>query len=105
MASAVTTPHPPAVVMTTTRLPRGNGWVANVAAASKASSIVAALVTPAWRHAPSKVRSSLDNEPVWLAAALAPPAVAPPLTTTSGIVAATSRTVSKKLRPSAIPST
>ena len=34
MASAVTTPHPPAVVYTATRGPLGSGWVAKVAAAS-----------------------------------------------------------------------
>ena len=85
MASAVTTPQPPAVVMTTTRLPVGSGWVANVAAASKASSTVAARVMPAWRQAPSKTRSSVASEPVWLAAARAPPAVAPPLTSTTGL--------------------
>ena len=33
-ASAASTPHPPAVVNTTTRRPRGSGWVANVAAHS-----------------------------------------------------------------------
>ena len=44
MASAVTTPHPPAVVSTTTFGPGGSGWVANVAAASNASSTVAARV-------------------------------------------------------------
>ena len=38
MASAVTTPHPPAVVSTTTLGPLGSGCVANVAAASNASS-------------------------------------------------------------------
>jgi hypothetical protein len=69
IASAVTTPQPPAVVITTTRLPLGSGWVANVAAASNASSTVAARVTPAWRHAPSNTRSSVASEPVWLAAA------------------------------------
>ena len=106
MASAVTTPHPPAVVMTTTRLPAGSGWVAKVAAASNASSTVAARVTPAWRHMPSKVRSSVASEPVWLAAARAPPAVAPPLTTTVGISAATSAAGCRATsRPSAIPST
>ena len=47
MASAVTTPQPPAVVITTTRLPFGSGWVAKVAATSKASSMVAARVMPA----------------------------------------------------------
>ena len=38
MASAAATPHPPTVVRTTTRFPAGSGWVAKVAAASKASS-------------------------------------------------------------------
>ena len=47
MASAVTTPHPPAVVTTTTRLPRGRGWVAKVAAVSNASSIDVARTAPA----------------------------------------------------------
>ena len=59
IASAVTTPQPPAVVSTTTFGPVGSGWVANVAAASKASSTVAARITPAWRHTPSNTRSSL----------------------------------------------
>ena len=52
MASAVTTPQPPAVVSTTTFGPAGAGCVANVAAASNASSTVAALVIPAARHSP-----------------------------------------------------
>ena len=69
MASAVTTPQPPAVVSTTTLGPAGRGCVANVAAASKASSTVAARVAPAWRQTPSKTRSSLASAPVWLAAA------------------------------------
>lgn len=51
--------------------PAGRGCVANVAAASKASSTVAARVTPAWRMAPSKTASSVANDPVWLAAARA----------------------------------
>jgi hypothetical protein len=34
MASAVTTPHPPAVLTTMTRGPFGRGWVAKVAATS-----------------------------------------------------------------------
>ena len=89
MASLVTTPQPPAVVSTTTFGPFGSGWVANVAAASNASSTVAARVTPAWRHAPSKTLSSAASAPVWLAAARAPFAVAPPFTTTSGLRAAT----------------
>ena len=42
----MTTPHPPAVVSTAVRGPRGRGWVANVAAASNASSTVVASVTP-----------------------------------------------------------
>ena len=105
IASAVTTPQPPAVVITTTRLPFGSGWVAKVAAASKASSMVAARVMPAWRHMPSKTRSSLASEPVWLAAARWPPAVAPPFTSTSGLTAATARARSKKPRPSGTPST
>ena len=89
MASEVTTPHPPAVVSTTTFGPAGSGWVANVAAASNASSTVAARVTPAWRQTPSNTLSSAASAPVWLAAARAPPSVVPPLTTTSGLRAAT----------------
>ena len=53
--------------------PAGSGWVANVAAASKASSTDVARVTPAWRHIPSKTRSSLASAPVWDAAARARP--------------------------------
>ena len=49
--------------------PVGSGWVAKVAAASNASSTVAARMTPAWRHTPSKTRSSAASAPVWLAAA------------------------------------
>ena len=85
MASAVTTPHPPAVVSTTTFGPTGNGWVANVAAASNAASTVVARVIPAARQAPSKILSSAASAPVWLAAARAPPSVAPPFSTTSGL--------------------
>ena len=54
IASAVTTPQPPAVVTTAVRGPAGSGCVANVAAASKASSIVVARVMPAWRHMPGE---------------------------------------------------
>ncbi len=79
MASAVTTPQPPAVVTTHTRGPFGSGWVAKVAAASYASSIVAARTTPAWRQPPSKTRSSVARLPVWLAAARAPTSEAPAL--------------------------
>ena len=43
--------------------------MANVAAASNASSTVAARVTPAWRHTPSNTLSSAASAPVWLAAA------------------------------------
>src|SRR5436309_2017844 len=78
IASAVTTPHPPAVETTQTLGPFGNGWLANVAAASYASSIVAARTTPAWRQAPSKTRSSVARLPVWLAAARAPTPDPPP---------------------------
>ncbi|MEI2653689.1 MAG: hypothetical protein V9G12_16360 [Microthrixaceae bacterium] len=105
IASAVTTPQPPAVVITTTRLPDGSGWVASVAAASNASSTVAARQTPACRHAPSNTRSSVASEPVWLDAARAPPAVAPPLTSTTGLVGVIARTASKNARPSSMPST
>jgi hypothetical protein len=100
MASAATTPHPPALVTTTTRLPRGRGWVAKEAATSKPCSTVAARDTPAWRAAPSNTRSSLASAPVWLAAARWPPLVAPPLTTTTGLCSATPRSRSMKLRPS-----
>jgi hypothetical protein len=55
--------------MTATRGPRGIGWVANDAAASNASSTVAARVTPACRQAPSKTRSSVASAPVCDAAA------------------------------------
>ncbi|MEI8240687.1 MAG: hypothetical protein WCI22_14835, partial [Actinomycetota bacterium] len=51
MASLVTTPQPPAVVSTMVLGPLGKGCVANVAAASNASSTVAARVTPAGRDA------------------------------------------------------
>ena len=85
IASAVTTPQPPAVVTTAVAAPCGRGWVANVAAASNASSIVVARVMPAWRHMPSKTRSSEARLPVWLAAARWPPAVVPPFTSTTGL--------------------
>ena len=105
MASAVTTPHPPALVYTTTLGPRGNGWVAKVAAASKASSTVAARITPACLQAPSKTLSSAARAPVCEAAARAPPGLAPPLSRTIGLRAARGRMLSKKARPSASPST
>jgi hypothetical protein len=79
--------------------------VAKVAAASKASSMVAARVMLACRHMPVNTVSSAASEPVWLAAARWPPAVAPPLTSTSGLRRATSRQRSKKVRPSPTPST
>ena len=68
-ASAVSTPQPPAVVSTATFGPRGSGCVANVAAASKASSTVEARFTPACRHMPEKIRSSVASAPVCDAAA------------------------------------
>ena len=105
IASAVTTPQPPAVVSTATFGPCGRGWVAKVAAASNASSTFAARVAPAWRHMPSNTRSSLASAPVWLAAARWPPAVAPPLRRTSGMRAVTVRMRSENARPSAMPST
>ena len=90
MASAVTTPHPPAVVMTTTFGPFGSGWVAKVAAASNASSTVAARVTPAWRH-DAVEHAVVGGQGAGVAGAAArwPPAVAPPLTSTSGLRSAT----------------
>ncbi len=105
IASAVTTPHPPAVVITTVRGPLGRGWVANVAAASNASSTVAARVMPCWRHMPSKTASSLARDPVWLAAARWPSELDPPLSSTRGRRSATDRTRSAKARPSEMPST
>ena len=68
-ASAVRTPQPPAVVSTATFGPRGSGCVAKVAAASNASSTVVARLTPACRHMPAKIRSSLASAPVCDAAA------------------------------------
>ena len=85
--------------------PLGSGWVAKVAAASKASSTVAARVTPACRQAPSKRRSSDASAPVWEAAARAPPGLAPPFNTTMGLRAARGAMRSKKERPSGRPST
>jgi hypothetical protein len=73
IASAVTTPHPPAVVRTTTLGPAGSGWVANVAAASNASSTDMARVIAGRRQAPSNTASSAASAPVWLAAAFAAP--------------------------------
>ena len=105
MASAVTTPHPPAVVSTTTFGPGGGGWVANVAAASNASSIVVARVIPTARQAPSNTLSLAASAPVWLAAARAPPSVAPPLTSTRGLRAAAWPKRSISTRPSPMPST
>ena len=64
IASAVTTPQPPAVVSTTTREPRGSGCVANVAAASYACSTVAARVMPYALHVPSNTLSSAASAPV-----------------------------------------
>ena len=98
IASAVTTPQPPAVVSTAVRGPAGSGWVANVAAASNASSTVVARVMPAWRHMPSKMRSSAASVPVWLAAARWPPAVVPPLTSTTGLRRATVARAARRAR-------
>ena len=70
IASAVTTPQPPAVVSTTVFGPFGSGCVANVAAASNASVTSTARVIPAARHSPSKILSFAASAPVWLAAAL-----------------------------------
>ena len=73
-ASAASTPQPPAVVNTTVRRPRGSGWVAKVAAHSKACSTLGARSAPTCAATPSKMRSSLASEPVWLAAARLPSA-------------------------------
>jgi len=78
--------------------------VAKVAAISNASSTVAARTAPAWRHMPVKTRSSVARLPVWLAAARAPPLVAPPLTRTTGLRRHTSRRRLKKSAPSVTPS-
>ena len=80
------------------------GCVANVAAASNASSTVVARVIPAARQAPSKTLSSAANAPVWLAAARAPPSVAPPFRSTSGLRAAAAASRSINARPSVMPS-
>ena len=85
IASAVTTPQPPTVVSTTTRLPRGSGCVENEAATSNARSMSSTRIAPVARHTPSNTLSSLAKAPVWLEAALLPAVVAPPLTTTSGL--------------------
>ena len=79
--------------------------MANVAAASYASSTVAARVTPSWRHTPSNTRSSDARAPVWLAAARDPDEVAPPFRRTRGMRSVTEAMRSAKARPSAIPST
>ena len=89
-ASAVTTPHPPAVVRIATRLPRGSGDVAKNAAASKASSTPAARTMPSWRHSPENTSSFDAKAPVWLDAARAPSADAPPLSNTMGLRATAS---------------
>ena len=105
IASLVTTPHPPAVVRMTTFGPFGSGWVANVAAASNASSTVAARVMPPALQAPSKIASFAASAPVWLAAARAPFSVAPPLTTTTGFVRAAVVRRDMRPAPSLMPST
>ncbi len=64
-----------------------------------------ARTTPAWRHMPSKTRSSVASDPVWLAAARWPPEVAPPFTSTTGMRSATADTSRKNRRPSLMPST
>ena len=53
---------------------------------------------------PSKTRSSLASEPVWLAAARLPSAATPPFTSTSGLRAVNARSASMKRAPSATPS-
>ena len=89
----------------TTFGPLGSGCVANVAAASKASSTVAARVIPPALHAPSKIASLAASAPVWLAAARAPLSVAPPFTTTTGFVRAAVVRRDISPAPSLIPST
>ena len=66
---------------------------------------VAARVIPAARHSPSNTLSFAASAPVWLAAACAPPSVAPPLTSTSGLRAAAPARRSIRPRPSTMPST
>ena len=92
------------MVNTTVRLPRGSGCVAKVAAHSKACSTVAARSAPTCAATPSKMRSSLASEPVWLAAARLPSAATPPFSSTSGFRAASARAASAKRRPSGTPS-
>src|SRR2546428_240049 len=78
-ASAASTPQPPAVVNTITRRPRGSGWVAKLAAHSKACSTVGARSTPSCRQRPAKTRASGASEPVWLGGPRrAPPGRPPP---------------------------
>ena len=80
IASAVTTPQPPAVVSTTTFGPVRQRLGGERGGGLERLLDVAARVIPACRHSPSNTLSSAASAPVWLAAALAPPSVAPPLT-------------------------
>ena len=106
MASAVTTPQPPAVVITDDPLPRGQrlggeggGGLERLLDGGGAGD--AGLAAGAVEDA-----SSVASEPVWLAAARCPPEVAPPLTSTSGMRCGDRRAgASKNARPSSMPST
>ena len=81
--------------------------MAKVAAASKASSMVVARVTPAWRHMPSNTRSSVASEPVWLRGGALAARGGPALHEHERLgAAATSRQRARRsARPSATPST
>ena len=64
MQSATATPHPPTVVNTATRSPRGIGSEANNAAASNASSIDRQADTPTCSQVPRNAAELPAREPV-----------------------------------------
>ena len=103
-ASVATMPRPPPLVTTTSRRPRGIGWLASPRATSNSSSTVPTRSAPACRTAASKARSDPASAPVCEETARAPSAERPAFSSTTGLTAAARRSASRNRRPSATPS-
>lgn len=109
-ASAAITPAPPPLVSRVSRSSRapspavGPLWWASASAATNRSCSVSTRSMPARRMAASKTMSALDSAPVWLAAACAPCAERPALTTSTGLLRAAARAADMNLRGASIDS-
>ncbi len=97
-ASAASTPAPPALDTTATRLPAGSGWLAIIAAASTSSPRLGTAMMPAWPNSASWVISGVATAAVCEAAARCPAADRPEITVSTGSRCPTRRAVRAKAR-------